>query len=98
MQSVQGIVTIVQEGRFQLLDDSGVAHHFLLSHRAAAGTGAIARTAAGPGSVRVWYQRAPDLIGHVAARIDLLDDKPSMMHPADAQMAPPSWPRARESV
>ena len=30
MLSMAGVVTIVQEGRFQLLDDDGVAHHFLL--------------------------------------------------------------------
>ena len=29
MQSMEGIVTIVQEGRFQLLDGGGVSHHVL---------------------------------------------------------------------
>ena len=27
MLSMTGLVTIVQEGRFQLLDDDGVSHH-----------------------------------------------------------------------
>ena len=35
MQSMTGLVTIVQEGRFQLLDDDGVSHHFLLKWSAA---------------------------------------------------------------
>ena len=35
MQRLDGVITIVQESRFQLVDDEGVAHHFLLGHRAA---------------------------------------------------------------
>ena len=29
---MEGVVTIVQESRFQLLDDEGVAHHFVLAY------------------------------------------------------------------
>ncbi len=35
MRSIEGVVTIVQETRFQLLDDDGVGHHFLLAYSAA---------------------------------------------------------------
>lgn len=73
MYSVQGVVTIVQEGRFQLLDDDGVGHLFLLGHSAAAEPeqlGALQRSQA---RVRVSYQSAPDLIGHVANKIVLLE-------------------------
>ena len=31
-----GVVTIVQEGRFQMTDDAGVSHLFILAHTAAA--------------------------------------------------------------
>ena len=36
MRSIKGVVTIVQEGRFQLVDDDGRAHHFLLTHKSPA--------------------------------------------------------------
>ena len=35
MQSIEGTVIFAQESRFQLLDRSGVGHHFVLSHAAA---------------------------------------------------------------
>ena len=36
MRSIEGVVTIVQEGRFHLVDDAGIAHLFLLGYAAAA--------------------------------------------------------------
>ena len=36
MRSMDGIVTIVQEGRFQLTDDAGVSHLCILDRNAAA--------------------------------------------------------------
>lgn len=98
MQSIQGIVTIVQEGRFQLLDSGGVAHHFMLSHRASVEPEQLPGLQRDQAWVRVWYQNAPGVIGHVAARVDVLDVKPSMMHPVNVQMASPSPVRARETV
>ena len=73
MRSVQGIVTIVQEGRFQLVDAHGVAHHFLLSYSAALEPQQLSPLQCDQAMVRVWCKPAPGLIGHVAARIDVLD-------------------------
>ncbi len=75
MQSIQGIVTIVQEGRFQLIDRKGVAHHFLLSHRAALEPEQLAALQRAQSHVRVWFTAAPGVIGHAAERI-ALDDAP----------------------
>ena len=74
MNAIEGIVTIVQEGRFQLLDDNGVAHLFLLGHQAAAETEQLPPLQRRQARVRVSYKPAPDLIGHQAYRITLLGD------------------------
>lgn len=73
MQSVEGVVTIVQEGRFQLLDDNGVAHQFLLSHNAAPEPEQLPSLL--QKRVRVRYTDAANLIGHAAKRILLLDER-----------------------
>ena len=92
MQAIQGIVTIVQESRFQVVDRNGVAHHFLLSHKAAVEPEQLPILQREQVPVRVWYTFAPDVIGHVAARIELLDRQPPGVH-----AAPTAAPiRARE--
>ncbi len=67
MTSISGVVTIVQEGRFQLLDGDGVSHHFILHYGAAADTEQL------PGlvnqSVVVSYKDPGGIIGHVATRL-----------------------------
>ena len=68
-----GIVTIVQEGRFQMVDDDGVAHLFVLAHSAAAETGQLAELQHRQARIRVRYRPAAALIGHVATAITLLD-------------------------
>lgn len=71
MQSMQGVITIVQEGRFQLMDDKGVGHHFLLSRRAALEPEQL--PALLMRRVRVDYRDPAGIIGHEARRILLLD-------------------------
>ena len=73
MQSLQGIVTIVQEGRFQVMDAQGVGHQFMLSHHAALEPEQLPGLQRDQARVRVWFKPAGDIIGHVAERIDLLD-------------------------
>ena len=84
MQAIQGIVTIVQESRFQVVDANGVAHHFLLSHKASVEPEHLPSLQRDQAPVRVWYTSAHDLIGHVAARIELLDRPPRIVRPAPA--------------
>ncbi len=72
MPTAEGVVTIVQEGRFQLIDDAGVAHLFLLGRGAAAEPEQLPPLQHRQARVRVRYREAPTLIGRVAQRIDLL--------------------------
>ena len=73
MRSIEGLVIIVQEGRFQLVDDAGVAHLFLLGHAAAADPEQLAPLQREQARVRVTYRPAERLIAHIAERLVLLD-------------------------
>ncbi|GJE12442.1 MULTISPECIES: hypothetical protein [Methylobacterium] len=68
----EGVVTIVQESRFQLTDDNGVSHLFLLDRNAAAEPAQLAPLQARQARVRVTYEPARNLIGLVARSVRLL--------------------------
>jgi hypothetical protein len=72
MNETEGTVTIVQEGRFQLSDDDGVSHLFILSYAATAEPEQLQALQRQQARVRVRYTSAPNLIGRVANVIDLL--------------------------
>lgn len=80
MQSIDGVVTIVQEGRFQLLDDDGVGHLFLLGHAAASEPEQLAPLQHSQSRVRVQYTDAEGLIGHQANAISILPDITTLRH------------------
>ncbi len=67
--TMTGIVTIVQEGRFQLTDDAGVSHFFLLSPHAAAEPAQLTALQQRQARISVRYTPAANLIGNVAHRI-----------------------------
>jgi hypothetical protein len=67
MLSMTGLVTIVQEGRFQLLDDDGVSHHFLLKSSAAPDPEQLSGLL--NQRVCVFYTSPSNLIGHAALEI-----------------------------
>lgn len=71
MQRLDGVVTIVQESRFQLLDDQGVSHHFLLGYSAAIEPEQLPSLL--ERRVRVVYTDPGNLIGHRAHRLALLE-------------------------
>lgn len=73
MPTTEGVVTIVQEGRFQLLDANGVGHLFLLGHTAAAEPEQLPPLQHRQARVRVSYREPGGVIGRVATRIDVLD-------------------------
>lgn len=98
MRWIQGIVTIVQEGRFQLVDQDGVGHHFLLSHNASLEPEQLPQLQRDQSLVRVWLRRAPDVIGHVAARIDLLAGDAPNMPRQSSQAATSAAARMHESI
>jgi hypothetical protein len=67
---ISGVITVVQERRFQLEDDSGVRHLFLLAPDAAAEEHELAQCAARRSPVRVHYREAPGLVAHVAQCVE----------------------------
>ena len=73
MRTMDGVITLVQESRFQMRDDHGVYHHFLLSHGAAAEPADLQPLQAREARIRVRYDKAPNLLAQVAHRIDCLD-------------------------
>ena len=73
MPTMDGVITIVQEGRFQLVDTAGIAHHFVLSRHALAETEQLAPLARQQARVQVKYEQAEGLIAFEAQRIVLLD-------------------------
>ena len=72
MPSMEGVVTIVQEGRFQLVDSDGVAHLFLLGHGAAAEPAQLAPLQHRQARVRVRYRVPRNIIGLVAQAVRVI--------------------------
>ncbi|MDJ0386889.1 hypothetical protein QMO56_02075 [Roseomonas sp. E05] len=73
MKTMEGVVTIVQEGRFQLTDDGGVSHLFLLSHDAALEPEQLPPLQHRQARVRVHYTAARNLIALVAHSLERAD-------------------------
>ena len=75
MGTMEGIVTIVQEGRFQLTDDDGVSHLLILAPGAGAETEQLTPLQHRQARVRVRYDHALGVIGLVARSIALADPR-----------------------
>ena len=73
MPTMTGTVTIVQESRFQLTDDAGVSHLFLLGHASMAEPGQLAPLQHTQARVRVTYIQPRNIIGMVAKSIEVED-------------------------
>ena len=71
MRSMTGVVIIVQEGRFQLLDDEGVSHQFVLQYGASVEPEQLPSLL--ERRIHVAYMDSDNLIGHVAKRLSLLE-------------------------
>ena len=69
MRRMVGIVLFVQEGRFQLRDDAGVAHLFTLGAHAAAEPAQLQALARTQARVEVEYAPARNMIGNTATAI-----------------------------
>ena len=70
-----GTVLLAQEGRFQLRDEAGASHLFLLGHAAFAETDQLPALARSQSKVRVSYKEAANIIALIAKRIDLLEHR-----------------------
>lgn len=73
MPVMDGIVTIVQEGRFQLADLDGVHHLFELSYKAALEPEDLPPLQEQQARIRVNYRPAKNIIGFAADAIARLD-------------------------
>lgn len=61
MRTVTGIITLAQEGRFQLVSDDGVAKLFMLAHDAPLEPQDLPPLARAKRRVAVRYEQRPDL-------------------------------------
>ena len=70
-QTMEGVVTIVQEGRFQLTDDRGVSHLFILGPNAPGETDQLPPLQRRQARVRVHYTPARNVIGNLITSIEI---------------------------
>ncbi len=73
MPTMTGMVTIVQETRFQLTDERGVSHLFLLGHHSMAEPDQLVPLQHAQARVRVRYIQPRNIIGMVAKSIAVDD-------------------------
>lgn len=75
MRSVDGIVTLVQEGRFLMQSDSGECQLFILAHDAAAEPDQLPQLQRDQAHVRVRFKPGKGVIAMVAHRIERLPER-----------------------
>ena len=73
VKTMVGTVLLVQEGRFQLRDEQGAAHLFILGHASFAETDQLPALARSQSKVRVSYKEAENVVALIAKRIDVFD-------------------------
>ena len=74
MRTMDGVVTLVQESRFQLTDGEGVSHLFVLSHKAALEPAQLVPLQRTQAPVAVRYEDASNVIALLAHSIALRPD------------------------
>ncbi len=73
MRRMEGVLTIAQEGRFQLTNDHGISHLFILSHSAEAEPEQLSSLQQRQARVCVEYSRPRNLLALVAHSIVLAE-------------------------
>ena len=68
---MEGVVTIVQESRFQLTDDDGVGHLFILGYLCGTEPRQLPALQANQSRVRVSYSVGRNMIGNIAHSLAL---------------------------
>ena len=71
MRTMVGVVTLVQESRFQLIDDGGIGHLFILSHGASAEPSQLGPLQKRQARVRIGYKEGPNMIANIAHTVEL---------------------------
>ena len=69
--TMDGVVTLVQESRFQLTNDEGVSHLFVLSHKAPLEPAQLVPLQQSQARVTVRFEEAPNLVALLAHSIAL---------------------------
>jgi hypothetical protein len=67
---MEGVVTILQESRFQLTDDAGVSHLFILGHDSLGEPDQLEPLQQRQARVRVRYTAPRNVIGFVAHAVE----------------------------
>ena len=75
METAEGVITLVQEGRFKLVTDENQVLHFVLAHDAAIEAQDLPPLAQRQTRVRVVYTRPTHLTAVVAHTLSTLDRK-----------------------
>lgn len=70
MRSMDGVVTILQESRFQLTDDTGVSHLFILGHDTLGEPDQLEILQRRQARVRVRYTTPRNIIGLLAHSVE----------------------------
>ena len=76
MKSAEGVITLAQEGRFELVTDSGRVMQFVLGHDAAIEPQDLPPLKREQRRIRVDYTEPSRLIAHVAHTLQTADAKP----------------------
>ncbi len=66
VETMKGVVTIAQESRFQLTDDQGASHLFILGHDALAEPDQLQKLQHNQTRVTVRYTQSRNIIGFIA--------------------------------
>jgi hypothetical protein len=73
METMTGVVTVVQEGRFRLVGDDGIPRQFVLSHRAKLEPQDLGPLQRDQAHVRVRYAKSRALIAGIAHDLVILN-------------------------
>jgi hypothetical protein len=73
MKSVEGVIILTQEGRFELVADGGRVVHFVLAHNATLEPQDLPPLRQGRRRVRVEYTEPDHLIGYLAHTLSSAD-------------------------
>ncbi len=74
MQTVEGVITLVQEGRFVIVTDSGRVMHFLLGHDASLEPQDLPLLKRKQRRVQIDYTEPSRVVAHVAHTLRTADD------------------------
>ena len=80
MKRISGVITVIQERRFQLVGDDGPARLFMLAHDAPVDSPDLHPLQREQAHVVVEYEDAPDMIAGIAHDVTLTGDAHAAGH------------------